>query len=94
MKHLFFFCSVNTFPGTASTSMDFEPVANLKLTLSSTTPVCFNVTIINDTLVEQDETFSVQLSTSNSRVDIPDRSSLVIIINDGKTGDSKFLPPQ
>ena len=85
MKNLFFSCSVNTFVDSA-TSNDFEPVTSLQLTLISTLPVCFNVTIKQDLLVEGNETFSVQLTTSNPRVDIPDRSSLVIIVDDGKTG--------
>jgi hypothetical protein len=85
-----FFYSVNTIAGSAS-SNDFEPVTSLQLTLISTLPVCFNVTIKQDLLVEGNETFSVQLSTSNPRVDIPDRTSLVHIVDDGKTGFE--IPP-
>jgi hypothetical protein len=87
---IFFFFSVNTVAGTASTSTDFESVTNLQLNVSSTLPVCFNVTILEDLLIEGNETFSVQLSTSNPRIDIPDRSSLVYIVNDGKMSFTFF----
>ena len=81
--HLLFYFSVSTGIDTAFPILDFQPIVNQQLTLTSTIPVCFNVTILQDITVEGNETFSVVLATLNPRVQIPDRTSLVVIVDDG-----------
>ncbi|XP_028399458.1 uncharacterized protein LOC114522881 [Dendronephthya gigantea] len=72
--------TVSTIAGTAST-LDFVPVAQ-QLTLTSTAAVCLNVTLKQDLLIEGNETFSVQLTTANPRVQIPKRVAFVHIVDD------------
>ena len=79
----FLFFSVSTIDNTAVHTFDYERISGKQLTLTSTLPVCFNVTILEDLFVEGTETFSVQLATSNPRVQIPDRTSSVHIVDDG-----------
>ena len=53
------------------------------------TPVCVpaeDVVIVNDTIVEQDETFSVQLITDDTQVELsPQNGTATIIDDDGNS---------
>ena len=43
---------------------------------------CSTISILNDSVVERNETFSVQLSTSSAALDITQNSAIVTIIDD------------
>ena len=88
-----FFFSVRTAPtiGTAVFGLDYRPIdQELNLT-SSLLPVCFSITLLEDILIEGNENFYVELTTTNARVQIPDRLTQVIIADDGNYIQS-FLP--
>ncbi len=62
--------------------MDFQPLST-GLNFSSSTDVsCANITIFDDQTLENDETFTVQLSSSDPNVIITIPQSVVIILND------------
>ena len=47
-------------------------------------PVCASVVITNDNICEGDETFNIQLSTSDSNISLnPDAGTATIVDNDG-----------
>ena len=50
---------------------------------------CVNISIIADNIVENDETFTVTLSTEDPDVVLNPQNAIVII----ETNDCKFLPP-
>ena len=81
-----FFFSVRTAPtiGAAVSGLDYSPIdQELNLT-SSLLPVCINITLLEDSLIEGNEEFYVELTTTKTRVQIPDRLTQVIIADDGK----------
>ena len=49
---------------------------------------CVNITIINDMVVESNETFSAILSTSDPNVRLQNNVSVITIVD---AGDSKFI---
>ena len=62
---------------------DFVPVISATLTLTGADGEdCTIISVLNDTVVERNETFSVQLSTSNAALDITQNSAIVTIIDD------------
>lgn len=62
---------------------DFIPLMSTALTLTGTDGGnCSTISILDDSVVEGNETFSVQLSTSNAAVDITQSSAMVTIIDD------------
>lgn len=61
--------------GALSTSLTFEPTNSLG-------PLCVNISIVDDTAVEDDELFIVQLDTSDSAIIIAPNTSSVVILND------------
>lgn len=73
---------VSTISGTAQAPLDFDAVIS-DITLNSTTPRCFVVTLKDDNIIEGNETFTVSLATTNPRVSIPNRIATVQIIDDG-----------
>ena len=64
-------------------NMDFTPLPATSLPLTATNPIqCSTVSILDDTMVEPDETFSALLGSSNEFVDITQASSTVTITDD------------
>lgn len=62
---------------------DFAPVMSATLTLIGTDGEdCSTISILDDSVVERNETFSVLLSTSNAALDITQNSAIVTIIDD------------
>ena len=62
---------------------DFIPLTSTTLTLTGTDGEnCSTTSILDDSVVERNETFSVQLSTSNNAVNITQSSAMVTIIDD------------
>ena len=63
-----------------------------KLVFTSTSgrELCHNITIINDMLVESNETFTIILSSSDSAVRLTNTQSLVTIIDDDITSKYSF----
>ena len=49
--------------------------------------VCFNVTPILDNVVEDNETFSIALNTSDSAIILPNATAVITVLN----ADRKFL---
>ena len=63
--------------------MDFSSLPATSLSLSAANPIqCSTVSILDDAVVELDETFSALLSSSNEFVDITQASSTVTITDD------------
>ena len=61
---------------------DFENAA-AQLTFSPTTSeMCIVIAIVNDSILENDEEFTVQLQTADEAVILDPQSSVVIISND------------
>lgn len=60
---------------------DYIPQSTSLTFLPGTNRACFNIDIIDDNQLEDNEQFSVQIS-SNDRVDIGMGSSIVTITND------------
>ena len=60
---------VNLVPFFYAGANDFIPLANGVLTIPSTatvsTAVCFNITVTSDMIVENNETFTISVETSN-----------------------------
>ena len=52
--------------------------------------MCINVTIIDDTVLEGDESFTLSLSSADPVLFGTNQASVVIIDNDGKS-DKKFM---
>lgn len=65
-------------------NVDYSQIADIPLILTGTNTIqCFSIPVLEDTVVELDETFSVLLSTSNSAVNlIRDSASVSIRDND------------
>ena len=69
---------------------DFSQLANEVLTLPSTTAVstavCHSITVPGDTIVENNETFTISVETSNSNDAIigPSTATVTIVDDDGK----------
>ena len=64
-------------------NMDFSFPSNTSLSFIGTNGVeCLNITILDDVIVEMNETFSVFLNSSNDAVDIAQNSATVTIIDD------------
>jgi hypothetical protein len=62
---------------------DFVSLTSTTLTLTGTDGEnCSTISILDDSMVERNETFSVQLSTSNTAVDITQTSVMVTVIDD------------
>ncbi len=62
---------------------DFVSLTSTTLTLTGTDGEnCSTISILDDSMVERNETFSVQLSTSNTAVDITQNSAMVTIVDD------------
>ena len=63
--------------------MDFSFPSNTSLSFIGTNGVeCFDITTVDDVIVEMNETFSVFLNSSNTAVDIAQNSATVTIIDD------------
>lgn len=63
--------------------MDFSALSSTSLFFSGASGVeCLNISILDDSIVEQNETFSVLLTASNSAVEISPSSATVTIIDD------------
>ena len=63
--------------------MDFSSLPATPLSLNATNPIqCSTVSILNDAMVELDETFSALVSSSNEFVDITQASSTITITDD------------
>lgn len=63
--------------------MDFLASSSTSLFFSGASGVeCFNVSILDDNIVERNETFSVLLTSSNSAIEISPSSAMVTIIDD------------
>ena len=63
-------------------NVDFSSLSSTSLFFSGTSGVeCLNISILDDNFVEQNETFSVLLTTSNSAVEISLSSATVTIID-------------
>lgn len=75
---------LSAFPFIFTASIDFIPLPGSPLSLSATNQTqCTTVSILDDTTVELDETFSVLLnSSSNEFVDVTQASSNVTITDD------------
>ena len=56
---------VSSFPLTATRDMDFSSVSNDFTFAAGLVPECVNITIIDDQIPEPEETFTVQLTSSN-----------------------------
>ena len=69
-----------------SDNEDFMVNSSANYVFSNTTPTmaCIPVTIIDDRFVEDNETFSVQLSVINDFVDISPSGSIIIVDDDCK----------
>ena len=69
---------------------DFSMLANEDLTIPSTaavsTAVCLNITVSGDMFVEDSETFTISVETSNPNDVImgPSTATVTIVDNDGK----------
>ncbi len=74
-EYFFFYCIAN---------VDYSEIAGVPLTITGTSRIqCSSIPIINDTIVELDETFSALISTSNPSVNlIRDSASVLIRDND------------
>ena len=73
-----------------SGASDFSPFANAVLTISSTTAVsdfvCHNISVPDDMIVEDSETFTITVETSNPNDVImgPTTAVVTIVDDDGK----------
>ena len=65
---------------------DFQPLSNQILTIPSTTTqggsVCQPISIIGDTVEEDDENFTVMASVASPDIFTPPATATVIILND------------
>lgn len=69
---------LNTAPGdyiSFNGTVSFQPA-------SSTAPLCVDITIINDIVLENDETFTVRLSSPDEDVIVESRDATVTISDD------------
>lgn len=82
MNLLLFFSVKTTNIGTATPTLDYEPV-DRSLNLTSTSPVCITINVLQDLNIEGTETFHVELTTANPRVQIAQRLASVSIMDDG-----------
>ena len=75
---------------------DFVPAVAASLSLTGNDgEECLSVSIIDNNIVERDETFSVLLSSSNNAVDITLNSATITIIdNDMVTIGWRFVPDE
>ncbi len=63
--------------------MDYVGINNVPLTISAgSTENCTTITITNDTIVENDETFYVVMTTTDRRVTIFNNMTRVTILSD------------
>lgn len=66
-------------------NVDFSALSSTSLFFSGASGVeCFSISILDDSIVEQNETFSVLLTSSNSATEISP-SSATVTINDDDT---------
>ena len=86
MNLLLFFSVKTTNIGTATPALDYEPV-DRSLNLTSTLPECITINVLQDLNIEGSETFHVELTTANPRVEIPQRLASVSIMDDGNCID-------
>jgi hypothetical protein len=81
-------CRINTSPRTALTTEDYtDPIINQQLTfLVGETEKNVSVKIVNDKLVEDDQTFQFSLTRSGGSTIFPDckTATVTIVSNDGK----------
>ena len=71
---------------------DFTPPDSLDVLFTEEGSQCFNVTILDDECVEDDESFEVSLTTSDDDVDIHTSLAFIVIIDtDGKILTFKYL---
>ena len=73
---------------------DYTPVSNMELRFrvaSATQPQCDDIQLVNDNIRENDETFFVMLSSSDSAVMINPSAAAVTINNDDGKLNIKFL---
>ena len=78
-------------PFSCAGANDFSPLANEVLTIPSTaavsTAVCLNITVPVDMMVEDNETFTITVETSNPNDVImgPSTATVTIVDNDSKS---------
>ena len=79
------------FSDSASAGLDFTPLTQAQSFIPGfqTARQCTNVQVLNDNILESDETFSVTLSSTDGSVNFANQSSVVTIIdNDGQSNFS------
>ena len=66
-------------------NIDYSPVSTQLLFQPTATQQCRNIAIVQDNILEADETFSVQLSTTDQNVTlIPANATVIIEDNDSE----------
>ena len=80
-------CDLSVAIGLLSAGEDYIPTVEILTFTSAPSQECVNISISNDAVVEQQETFGVRLSTTDQSVNLTQDEATVIINDDtGITG--------